>query len=133
MRIARPLRWQLLLTAQREKMKMESTNSQSTVSADAGVVAAAARLDYAVDLLCTFLVPIQPYASDDSGAVEAELADPLYSEWESTCTGYPIQPMSRTAEFIHEMAGEIERVVARIRLCKELKPMLDADLPQFAD
>ena len=55
MRIARPLRWQLLPTAQREEMKMETTNSQSTVSADAGVVAAAARLDYAVDLLCTFL------------------------------------------------------------------------------
>ncbi len=74
---------------------MEATNSQSTVSADAGIVAAAARLDYAVDLLGAFLVPVRPYATDDSGAVEKELADPLYSEWKDACTGSPIQPMSR--------------------------------------
>ncbi len=48
-------------------------------------------------------------------------------------TGHTIQPMGRTAEFMHEMAGEIECLVARIRLCKELRPMLDADLPPFAD
>ncbi len=112
---------------------MEATNSQSTVSADAGIVAAAARLDYAVDLLGAFLVPVRPYATDDSGAVEKELADPLYSEWKDACTGSPIQPMSRTAEFMHEMAGEIECLAARLRLCKELQPMLDADWPPFAD
>ena len=112
---------------------MEATNSQSTVSADAGIVAAGARLSYAVDLLGAVLVPVQPYASDDSGSIEKELADPLYSEWEDACPGHPIQPMGRTAEFMHEMAGEIECLVARLRLCKELQPMLDADLPAYAD
>ena len=64
---------------------------------------------------------------------EDGIADPLYSEWKDACTGSPIQPMSGTAEFMHAMAGEIELLAARIRLCKELQPMLDADLPPFAD
>ena len=110
---------------------MEATNSQSTVSADAGIVAAGTRLNYAADLLIDLLVPVKPLASDESGAVERELADPIYREWEKVCDGHPIQPMSRTAEFMHEVAGTIETLCARIRLSEELRPILDAELEPF--
>lgn len=110
---------------------MECMNSQATVSADAGIVAAGARLDFAVDLLIDLLVPVRPLASDESGAVERELSDPMYSEWEKVCDGHPIQPMGRTAEFMHEAASEIETLCARIRLSKELRPILDAELEPF--
>ncbi len=110
---------------------MESMNSQATASTDAGVVAAGARLDYAVDLLIDQLVPVKPLASDESGAVERELADPIFSEWEKACSGHQIQPIGRIAEFMHEIAGTIETLCARIRLSEELRPILDAELGPF--
>ena len=110
---------------------MESMNSQATASTDAGVVAAGARLDYAVDLLIDLLVPVKPLASDESGAVERELADPIFSEWKKACTAHAIKPMCRTAEFMHEVAGEIETLCARIRLSEELHPIIDAELGPF--
>ena len=112
------------------KTKMETKNSQRTVLETAGIVAAGARLDSAVDLLGMLLVPVQPLASDESGVIEAELADPLYSEWQERCDA-PVHPIGNVAAFMHQIAWEIELLTARIRLCDVLRPILDVELPPF--
>lgn len=112
---------------------MKATHHRTAHEVNNEMTTAATRLNYAVDLIISLLVPVQPYASDESGIVERELEKPMYNEWEQRFAENARTPTSPAAKFMHGIAGELERLSARLCLCKELRPMLDADLPPFAE